>query len=492
MPIEFACPSCARQYSVKVELAGKGAKCGQCGQGMKIPRLVAAAIAALLTRHLVMRALVMPIEFACPSCARQYSVKDELAGKGAKCGQCGHRMKIPRLIASASAAPLVTKQAAAAKLPATQAAASRSASKKLATPAPAATKAVVRPVLAKSARAKSAVQVAPPKTSPKSAPSDSGMSSWLDEELETARVEAKAKPKPPSADASCPSCSGALAVGTVVCVKCGYDTRIRGKRSVERGSNDAPAKKRSKLGSAASLLRGTFFSFLGAMLGAAVWAVLTYFTLYEFSIVAWGLGGLAGLGMALGHEADDGTFAGIVAAFMSLVGIVAAKVFIVIIFVAAAVSTIVNDVEINAHANPVEMQRSMLAMTLAMKDLESTGESIDDVDDARWDAALSKSREAVAALTSEEIEARFNELGQEHGLDGEVEGFDEQGEFAQHDAADEETFDDANLDDGDLDGDGHGATFGSVVGSLFGPMDGLFILLAFFTAYKVGSGEATD
>ena len=34
--------------------------------------------------------------------------------------------------------------------------------------------------------------------------------------------------------------------------------------------------------------------------------------------------------------------------------------------------------------------------------------------------------------------------------------------------------------------------FGSVVGSLFGPMDGLFILLAFFTAYKVGSGEATD
>ena len=35
-------------------------------------------------------------------------------------------------------------------------------------------------------------------------------------------------------------------------------------------------------------------------------------------------------------------------------------------------------------------------------------------------------------------------------------------------------------------------SFGSVIGSLFGPIDGLFILLAFFTAYKVGSGEATD
>jgi len=132
------------------------------------------------------------------------------------------------------------------------------------------------------------------KSAPKTPPSDPGLSSWLDEELETARIEAKSKPKPPPADAGCPSCNGPLAPGTVVCVQCGYDTRIRGKRSVQRDGSEEPAQKRSTLGSAASLLRGTYFSFLGAMVGAFIWALLTYLTMYEFSFVALGLGGLAG------------------------------------------------------------------------------------------------------------------------------------------------------------------------------------------------------
>ena len=76
------------------------------------------------------------------------------------------------------------------------------------------------------------------------------MSSWLDKELESARVEAKSKPKPPPADAGCPSCGGPMAFGALVCVKCGYDTRIRGRRSVERVTEDDSTKKRSPLGSA--------------------------------------------------------------------------------------------------------------------------------------------------------------------------------------------------------------------------------------------------
>ncbi|MEX2093712.1 MAG: hypothetical protein WD971_13595 [Pirellulales bacterium] len=418
----------------------------------------------------------MPIQFACPSCARQYSVKDELAGKGAKCGQCGHRMKIPLAVAQHAA----TSHAAASQPPAPKSAALQSTPAKRVAATPSAA-----PSAAKVA-AKSVAKVAPPKAPP----ADPGVCSWLDEELEIARVEAKTKPKPPPTEASCPSCNGPMTPGAVICVKCGYDSRIRGKRSVERGSDDEPAKKRSKFSGAASLLRGTFFSFLGAMLGAFVWAMLAYFTMYEFSIVAWGLGGLAGLGMALGHEADDGTFAGIIAAFMSLVGIVAAKIFIVIIFVAAAVSSMVNEMEIDVPADPVEMQRSLLATALAMKDLQAAGESIDAIDDARWEAAIAKSREAVAELTPEQIEARFNELGAEHGLDGKAEGFEDQGELAENDlgAGDEEAFDAEDAEEEEEAGE----TFGSVVGSLFGPMDGLFILLAFFTAYKVGSGEATD
>jgi DNA-directed RNA polymerase subunit M/transcription elongation factor TFIIS len=208
----------------------------------------------------------MPIQFACPSCARGYSVKDELAGKSAKCGQCGHKMKIPSA--------------------ATKAAASTSAAKSIA----------AKPAAAK-VTAPSAARV----TTAKAPATDPGTSSWLDEELETARVEAKAKPMAPPSDMSCPSCNGPMMPGAVICVKCGYDKRIRGRRSVEHVDEDAAAPKRSKLGHMGSLLRGSFFSFLGAMLGAILWAVLCYLTMYEFSIVAWGLGGLAGLGMALGH-----------------------------------------------------------------------------------------------------------------------------------------------------------------------------------------------
>src|SRR5262245_49646244 len=39
--------------------------------------------------------IAVPIAFYCPTCSKQYHVKEELAGKTAKCGKCGNRMKIP-------------------------------------------------------------------------------------------------------------------------------------------------------------------------------------------------------------------------------------------------------------------------------------------------------------------------------------------------------------------------------------------------------------
>jgi hypothetical protein len=318
--------------------------------------------------------------------------------------------------------------------------------------------------------------------------SDPGTSSWLDEELETARIEANTKPKALVSDASCPSCAGPMMPGAVICVKCGYDTRIRGRRSVEHSDENESPSKRSKLGHMGSLLRGSFCSFLAAMLGAIIWAVLAYLTDREFGFVAWGLGGLAGLGMALGHEDDDGTFAGIIAAFMSLLGIVAAKVFIVVIFIAAAVSTMVNELDVEqaaqAFGGAAEIERSALATSLALKELEAGDESLASVDEARFEAALAKSRAAVAELTPEEVKTRLNELGAVHGLEGEL-ADGEPAEFEDDEFADEGEA--APFEEPDED-----VTFGSVVGSLFGPMDGLFILLAFFTAYKVGAGQSDD
>lgn len=430
----------------------------------------------------------MSIQFACPSCARGYSVKDELAGKSAKCGQCGHKMTIP---ATATKAAVAAASASSSSNSGAAAAAKSNAAKSTAAKpvAVAGTKpTVVRPVSAKAAAAPTA------KAKPAKAATDPGTSSWLDEELESARVDAKTKPKAPtplSTDSACPSCNGPMGAGAVICVQCGYDKRIRSRRSVEHVDEDKLAPKRSKLGHMGSLLRGSFFSFLGAMVGAIIWAVLAYLTHRSFGIVAWGLGGLAGFGMALGHDDDDGTFAGIIAGCMSILGILAAKVFIVIILLAVVVSTIVAEMPVDAERQAldfVELQRSALASSMALERLEASGEKLDSLDDERFEQELEKAKAEVANLSPEEIETRLNELDTEE--DGE-EFMDGEEEFADEDMANDEGIideDEAALAEEEVEGPG----FGALVGSLFRPMDGVWILLAFFTAYKVGSGQAED
>jgi uncharacterized protein (TIGR00266 family) len=47
----------------------------------------------------------MPIEFTCGSCQKHYRVKDELAGKTAKCKQCGSVLQVPAPVVEAEPVP---------------------------------------------------------------------------------------------------------------------------------------------------------------------------------------------------------------------------------------------------------------------------------------------------------------------------------------------------------------------------------------------------
>ncbi len=386
----------------------------------------------------------MPIEFACSECHRGYRVKDELAGKTAKCGKCGHRMRIPQTAHSQTAA---------------------------ATPSP----------------AKAPVVAGSPKT-PTKPSGQSSMSSWLDEELEASQSAVASAPKAPKvAGAQCPACGATLAAGAVLCVACGYDTRTRSKHQTQHlepaASPTKKSKRRSKLGSAASLLRGTIFSFIGAMLGAVIWALFTYFTMWELGYIAWGLGGLAGLGMALGHDDEDGTIAGIIAAFMSLVGIVAAKILIIVIFVAAFMGEVVQE------ADPVQMKRMLLTPAVAGEKLKAKGIDLEEASDEQWEQAEQEAEAEVAKLSDQELDARIEALSDEPDEDA-ADG-DEQiaeGEDADDDAR---AVPNANLADELAEDDEPGA-IGMFFKLMFSPIDGIFILLAFFTAYSVGSGQMTD
>ncbi|HEX2473301.1 MAG TPA: hypothetical protein VHK01_01065 [Lacipirellulaceae bacterium] len=393
----------------------------------------------------------MPIEFACSECHRGYRVKDELAGKTAKCGKCGHRMRIPQTTHS---------QAAAAT--------------------PSSTKA---PVVAGTPKVAAGAPKAPAKPS-----SQSSMSSWLDEELEASQPSVPTAPKTPKVSgATCPACGATLAAGAVLCVACGYDTRTRSKHQTQHlEPAESPAKKakrRSKAGSAASLLRGTVFSFIGAMLGAVIWALFTYFTMWEHSFIALGLGGLAGFGMALGHDDDDGTVAGIIAAFMSLVGIVAAKILIIVIFIAAFVG------EAAQEADPAQMKRMLLTPAVASEKLKAKGIDLEEASDEQWEQAEQEAEAELAKLSDEDLDARFEALSgepDEDAADGDQQVAD--AEVAGDDAG---AVPNVNLADELAEDDEPGA-IGMFFKLMFSPIDGIFILLAFFTAYKVGSGQVTD
>jgi predicted Zn finger-like uncharacterized protein len=230
----------------------------------------------------------MAIELACPKCRQKYRLKDELAGKKAKCAKCGESINVP------AATPVAAVVAPVAKAPA---------------PKPPAPKPTAPKPIAAAAPAKPVIADALP-----------DLSDLFDDSFPVAAEPSRLEST--SSGSSCPKCGGSLASNAVVCVKCGYNKQTGKKMTTSHESSSSTAKKKS---SASTLMKGTLFSFIGAMIGAGIWMAIIVGTGLESGYIAWGLGAAAGIGMALGHEDDDGTTAGIIAAVMSIVGILAGK-----------------------------------------------------------------------------------------------------------------------------------------------------------------------
>ena len=73
--------------------------------------------------------------------------------------------------------------------------------------------------------------------------------------------------------------------------------------------------------------RGAFLSAIAAALGAAAWLAIAWYTGSELSLIAWAVGMTTGVGMLLGrHRAGRG--AGVVAALLAACGVLAGKVLV--------------------------------------------------------------------------------------------------------------------------------------------------------------------
>ncbi len=88
-----------------------------------------------------------------------------------------------------------------------------------------------------------------------------------------------------------------------------------------------------------SLLRWLIGGVIGAAIGAAVWAAAAIFGGFEASIIAIGVGFLAGLGVRFSDSESDGFGPGAVAALCAIVGILGAKYGTVQYYIADAMPT---------------------------------------------------------------------------------------------------------------------------------------------------------
>jgi hypothetical protein len=312
------------------------------------------------------------------------------------------------------------------------------------------------------------------------------LGSFLDEEI------GPTQPKQPVAPVSgptmpCPSCAAPMPQTAALCVKCGYDVAT-GKTRVTQRPDEAAQKKKKKREAGESsgmllLARGIALSSVGALLGAVVWALVAVATHREIGWIAWAVGAAAGGGMSLGYDdKSDGTVPGILAAFIALGGIVMGKVFI-LVWVLYPLLT--------GNLEDFAFQREAVAGNMATKALEQRG--VDpDADELAFQQEYDKSLRSLAAVSDEEIERRFTAMAEEAQADIELAA-------VEPEVAAQGNVQAVVINEGQpgvvLEPEPVGEEEPSLVGAffstMFGPMDALFILLAFFTAYKVGSGSMT-
>lgn len=213
------------------------------------------------------------------------------------------------------------------------------------------------------------------------------------------------------------------------------------------------------------MIRGILGAIAGGLLGAAIWAVVSYTTGYEVGWIAWGVGALCGAGMMIGlGNSDSGLLSGVVAVIIALAAIAAGK-FAAIHF---HVGQELNDVRASILQMPVEDAKVYLAdqlveeYTNAGKPLQWPAES---------DAETATEPEEYPTDLWQDVEARWATMTPEH----------------------QEQYRQAMIDESLAATDMvHGFADAAIFVESFDFFDLIWGILAMFSAFKLGSGSAED
>ncbi|MCG3136312.1 MAG: hypothetical protein HJJLKODD_00139 [Phycisphaerae bacterium] len=128
----------------------------------------------------------------------------------------------------------------------------------------------------------------------------------------------------------CPRCQQPMKAGQQLCVQCGFYLPSEQQYQPESQlKSQLTGAVRNVSATVGPFMLGCLYSGAGALIGATIWCIIAIALKLEIGYVAWGLGVLAGIGMAKGYR-NHNFRAGVVASIVAILGIVGAKAMVFI------------------------------------------------------------------------------------------------------------------------------------------------------------------
>jgi hypothetical protein len=205
------------------------------------------------------------------------------------------------------------------------------------------------------------------------------------------------------------------------------------------------------------LVKAAGAALLGALIGAGIWAGITYATNREVGFIAWGIGGLVGLAVRYAAQESEGPKFGVLAAGVAILAIVAGKFL--------AVSLLVSSINIGDNIQVTDQDMIVQQADEICKDRQAKGKRVN----FPAGMALEKAhkREDYPTDVWQEATKKWNALGPA-----------EQQRLIAEEKKEIEQF------AGELKGELRNIGFRES----FSPFDILWFLLATITAYRLGAG----
>lgn len=145
------------------------------------------------------------------------------------------------------------------------------------------------------------------------------------------------------------------------------------------------------------MVLGITLSALGALVGSTAWFFIVKFTGYELGLIAWAVGGLAGIGMYAGYRGTVSVSTGLIAAVVAVVAILAAKLAIFGFLIYAVLTGDTSDIDV---------QRQFVTIRMAHEALDEQA-VLEKPTDEQWESAYAEANDEVAGMPEEQVVERW-------------------------------------------------------------------------------------